>query len=278
MLRARGVSHHDRQDLAQEVALRAYQAFRRGEITTSLVAWCKATARNASVDRVRRDRHLAVGVPAPEREAPERTEDRVLGRLRAEGLLSAWQQLDEVQQARLVEMSTGEDVRERVARHRARKALRALTDSLTLGLLGWIARIRRAAGEQSAAASWTVAAASVAIAAVLLPGAGVPAERSDSTERSAVHTDAPAAPAAPARGPVVVAAHPSPRAQQHVLVRVPVPGSEERTLYTRPSRPDDPLGCVNLAPGQRVCVPHPLRQPGAFIPGGGAPAVPGEPQ
>jgi DNA-directed RNA polymerase specialized sigma24 family protein len=176
-----GANRHDIDDLVQEVAARALErrvAYLDGE---DLRRWAFVVARRAWVDEVRRRsieaRHASAGSPRSSSELDlARVEDRSVLSAVARALPQLPGRDRQVLLAALrgdIEATDGaERNRDAVARHRARKRLRALTGPLAAAFSVLARVIRTPARRQSLALAAPLALASVAVWSAMVPSPG----------------------------------------------------------------------------------------------------------
>jgi hypothetical protein len=252
VLRARRVDPHQREDVIQEVAVRALEAHRNGTITSSFDAWCKGTARHVLADSFRSRTRTDVTDQPPDAVSREATEERVLGRLSLDGFFSAWQTLEPAEKAQLLatdftQLDGPGRNRAYVALHRLRRHVRAMSERATLALLGLAYRLRRIRAGHVAVGA---AACAFTAAAVLLQTPAHETKTPRARQQRVVSSTAPSAPT-PEKRPGAAATRRVPVAGQPASdfrLSVPLPGREPVSVYTEPSKPDDPLLCITLPP------------------------------
>ena len=269
LLRARGIPFHDQADLVQEVAIRAFHAHSGGTITTSFERWCKAVARNASVDAFRRSRLIDL---TDEFDAPAQgaaVEEHVQHRLALEAVAKVWPGLADDERELLLDPSPPSDPAARnhhyVTVHRLRRRVQLLAESAMLGVLGLSYRLRQRWMTVSGATA--IATVGVVASFAIIPSgdgnvvgssevgsytraaeSGQPTATSDSDAYASETADA-------TRGLV--------GDSRKTHIDSPLPGGNSGYVYTKPPAPDDPLVCAGTPPvSDRTCVPHPLRQNG----------------
>lgn len=270
----------DRDDVVQEVALRAFVAWSDDVIVSSFTGWCAGAARHVSADhwRGRRDEPLAPG--SFELVSPTSTEEVVEGRLGLIGFSRAWKALSpRERQAMLSAPPAGGDALERnryyVGLHRLRARTRRLAESFTPAAFGAVNHLRQLVGTPAveATAAVVMAVAGLAVGTLAsVPGATTPARRPPAVAGPARPRAVDAAPATPSTVSDVDAAGSRSRRDGRLLRRVESPverraetelpdgrGARAGVWHGDPHQPP-PLACagvVGLTPP--VCVDYPVR-------------------
>jgi hypothetical protein len=139
-LRARGTDPDTARDIGQEVAIRLMATDTDFEDEEHVLRWCHLVGRRLAANHYRDQARLLVGV-VPDREAADRTEDVVSGRLALAEVVTAIGTLTDAERASLFDDASADTrqgrVTQAVRRHRVRKRLLALTS----GAFGWLAGI-----------------------------------------------------------------------------------------------------------------------------------------
>lgn len=175
-LRARRWTAHEAHDLAQTTVERAIKFGVDDRWTTKrAVAWSVRVALNAAVDERRRRAHYDTG-EVPDTAAAYSIEDSVLARLELQAVGQALLQLNSRDRALVLDHDRGPagdrraQVRDAVARHRARERLRALVDGVGAWLGGLTVRRRLLVLVQHE--TFAGIALAVAVAAAQITGSG----------------------------------------------------------------------------------------------------------
>lgn len=272
-MKAQRISGQDREDLIQEVAVRALLAWRDGRIQTNLQAWCVGTARHLAADlwrRRARDRLLEIAEPPPAL-AVEQEAD---GKLAVQGLARAWALLDAAERDLLLNPKppTGATAVQRnrfyVALHRLRRRTRVLAESFTPVLLRVGRRLAPWLGDPSPLTTGTVAAITIglhlglgAVSPPPTPPAPTPPAATDGKQSDSV-VQARSPGSVP---PGLAEAHPrsltgslAAPAEPRVSAR---PGGHEiegRIYNGDPERPP-PLICIRRPDAAPLCIDYPIR-------------------
>ena len=282
MLRRRGVSSHDAEEIVQETATRAFGNSVPYTDADDLFRWASVVSGRLAIDLRRRSARLS------DAEIPERpdtvdvaavTEHRIafenvklrLAELSArdqEMLLSSFH--DEPVHSRR------ESVRIAVARHRARNRLRALLDGALGGLLvlwGRRSRVWSAPAEAIAyAAVPTVACLIITVGSWTAVSHGGRIDSVPQARAASEMASPPATQRAPVSTPLDRQGQPDagpagtpPRAPAPALrpagVSVPEPGGGAGSAELRPGRSSEPIWCLTPPPatgGTTQCVDAPI--------------------
>jgi DNA-directed RNA polymerase specialized sigma24 family protein len=169
LLRSRGATLADAEDIAQEVAIRALREPKAFASREHLVRWCSRVAANLRVDELRRRRPLAP-TDVPEVEGGHDTARTVERRLALHVLTAEIAQLSADERRLLFDAESSgsrrEAVRLAVRRHRLRARLAAMVE----GLLAAVIVLRRARpGEIARAAAMAVPIVTVLALPLVLP-------------------------------------------------------------------------------------------------------------
>lgn len=147
MLRRRGVSHEDVEDVVQETAMRALQHEVEFVDAEDLLRWTNTVAWRIVLNRRRGDARRDLG-PVPEVSATEGVAERALARYTLDKVAARFGALSDADRAALTvtddatSRTRAESLRLYVQRHRARARLTNMLEGL-LGALGWLILGRR---------------------------------------------------------------------------------------------------------------------------------------
>lgn len=274
VLRHKGVSHHDIDDLTQETAARAVSKGLPFEDEDHLARWSVVTAKNLMIAAHRDSAHLA---PAdlPDPVSADDVERTVIARETLEAVATAWSGLslpDRNALASGIAIVSKEPNRIAVRRHRARQRLHAMITSVWLVVLELMRRATRAIQQPGP----TVASVMPATLAVLFVLGGVGSSGPhDTAVKAAAGQALGSNPAATLAGvatgsrfvqsdatiPTRTPSRSGSTSNTKTVLTLPNPdgSGDVPVVQSRPQEPDDKTFCTDWLPSGHTCVDAPAR-------------------